>query len=309
MALLAISVPIWNSIREVDQTIEALSDPQWGRFADIELLLSDNFSDDGTWERLQASAQNLDPRVRLLRQDSNVGFRGNLRTLTESSSATYLWFLGAGETINMVQLNGLLELLEAKKPACVILSGVVGEPRELATPISFDQIDSGYPFSETISLNIFRRDVVLDFFSVGQNPLVSANSWPHLEIAILGMERGKVLKQIGSPLVYISANPHGWWFHGEKAFDIYSDKLFLGSRADGVRSSSEFRRYRGIGAILHIVEVRLHGARQSRESFSRLVGLLQLGWRAVALIVYLIPVRILSGMAKLKRYVSTVVSR
>lgn len=303
MALLAICVPIWNSIREVDQTIKALSDPNWGRFADIELLLSDNFSDDGTWERLQASAQNLDPRVRLLRQGSNLGFRGNLRALTESSSSRYLWFLGAGETINMFQLNGLLEMLEAEEPACVILSGVVGEPRVSATPILLDQIHRGYPFSETISLNIFRRDAILDFFSVGQNPLVSADSWPHLEIALLGMERGKVFKQTGSPLVYISANPHGWWFHGEKAFDIYSDKLFLGSRAVGVRGSSEFRRYRGIGAILHIVEVRLHGTAQSRESFLRLVNLLSPVWRPVSLFLYLMPRQVLLGLARLKRLI------
>lgn len=80
----SIAVPAYNCERYIAQALESLLAQTYG---DFELVISDNASTDGTADVCRHYAA-LDPRVRYVRRDDNIGGPGNFR---------YVWSLCRGE--------------------------------------------------------------------------------------------------------------------------------------------------------------------------------------------------------------------
>jgi glycosyltransferase involved in cell wall biosynthesis len=87
-ARLTIGLPVRNG---GDQLQKALDSLLGQTFSDLELVISDNESDDNTAEVCAAAAR-ADPRIRYIRQPKNLGNPGNFRfTLFEATTPYFMW--------------------------------------------------------------------------------------------------------------------------------------------------------------------------------------------------------------------------
>ncbi len=87
MPICTIAIPVYNRAQLVRAAIEsALAQDM----ADLEILVIDNASTDGTWDTLQSYH---DPRLRLVRNDTNVGLFGNLNRCLELAQGDYICIL------------------------------------------------------------------------------------------------------------------------------------------------------------------------------------------------------------------------
>lgn len=297
-------------MREVDRTIEAVNDILDISTDLIEVAISDNCSDDGTWERLLASEIATRPEVVVVRQDKNLGFRGNLKALASIIDSEFVWFLGAGEKIATSSMPEILDFLRSENPSTLVLRGEVANydraPAEQgdSPSVDFELLEHGFPYSETISMNIFRTVEVRECLGAPRQYKTSDDSWPHLEIASAAWSKGPVFFQKGRTLVQISENPHGWWFHGANALDIYTDKLTIGLDNPRIRTSPEYARISGIGAALHLFEVRVNGITQSELHYRRFRDLVTPRWRIVVQIIQASPRWMLLIIRNVKRLIS-----
>jgi len=84
----------------------------------IEILVVDNCSDDGTWEALQSCR---DPRLRLVRNDRNLGLFGNFNRCLELAQGDYLRFLCSDDRLIPGCLEKEIRIMDAH-PNVVLLS-------------------------------------------------------------------------------------------------------------------------------------------------------------------------------------------
>ena len=302
MTFLTIGIPVWNSRLEIASSLEAISRaaPQW--VGQIDFLVSDNASDDGTWEVISNSDVGQLENVSLYRQVSNIGFRRNIAFLAEKATGEYIWFLGAGETFNPDTLEALIQFLIKVKPQALIIEGEVSpQSRSMEVIPTFSILQAGFPYSETISLNIFERLRAETFLSSPPTEGVGRESWPHLELALDCWRAGSIYKQSsGAPIVSISPNPNGWWFHGERALDIYSDKIDLTKHEPRVTMSADYKRVRSFGAVLFAFEVKLHAVPQKASSWLRFLSALSRPYAFMCLVIFWSPDWAIRSLRNLK---------
>lgn len=243
----------------------------------VELILSDNASSDGLHGHVMAFSENELPQLKIFRQESNLGFAGNLRFLANQSTSRWIWFIGVGETITPGAVEALLAMLEEHQPDHLLLNTV---ERDVSDSTGFMFAGGRAWFHEAISLNIFSRSsVVSTEFISGQQ---SDNWWPHLKIFLNCFETGGVSGGLvsGMGVVSIAANYSGWWYHKPTFMDIYLEKLELirigllqakgNAHPASVFLEFEMSRLTGIQFGLMIAENRKQGLRPfSIKMFSR----------------------------------------
>src|SRR3989304_9744790 len=84
--LVSIGMPAYNGEKFIKRAIDSLLVQTYSNF---ELIVSDNASDDSTWEILNRYAAK-DKRIRLYRQEYNIGALGNFRFVLSKASGKYL---------------------------------------------------------------------------------------------------------------------------------------------------------------------------------------------------------------------------
>ena len=111
-----IAIPVFNRVGMItDCVASALAQSD----ADLEVLVVDNHSHDGTWELLQRIA---DPRLRLVRNERNLGLFGNFNRCLELARGDYLRFLCSDDRLPAGCLGDELSTLAAC-PEAAMLSG------------------------------------------------------------------------------------------------------------------------------------------------------------------------------------------
>ena len=85
MHKVAIGMPVWNGEQFVSEAIESILGQTYG---DLELVISDNASTDGTAEICSNYAKQ-DRRVRYIRQEKNIGAAPNHNEVFRRSSGQY----------------------------------------------------------------------------------------------------------------------------------------------------------------------------------------------------------------------------
>jgi glycosyltransferase involved in cell wall biosynthesis len=85
MHKVSIGMPVWNGETFVSQAIESILGQTYG---DLELIISDNASTDGTSEICRSCA-NRDRRIRYIRQENNIGAAPNHHEVFRHSSGRY----------------------------------------------------------------------------------------------------------------------------------------------------------------------------------------------------------------------------
>lgn len=88
MASVSIGVPVFNGAATLRESLECL---RTQTFQDIEVVISDNCSTDGSTEIAEEFSR-ADPRFKLVRQTKNVGAKSNFRLLIdEATSDLFMW--------------------------------------------------------------------------------------------------------------------------------------------------------------------------------------------------------------------------
>lgn len=110
--LLSIGIPTYNRASRLRVMLQAIL-PQVAEYADkVELVVSDNASDDDT-SRIVEEARSLGP-VRYSRNESNIGIIANVIKLpTELANGEFVWVLGDDDLVYPGALTRVLNQLQA----------------------------------------------------------------------------------------------------------------------------------------------------------------------------------------------------
>jgi abequosyltransferase len=127
--LLTIAIPTYNR-RERLALLLGMLEPQIAELLQVELLISDNASDDGTEELVRgAIAEGL--RCRYLRNPENYDADPNFLQCYEQAAGTYVWIFGDDDVLFPGSLETILQRL--KEPVDIVYMAPFGfneEPNE-----------------------------------------------------------------------------------------------------------------------------------------------------------------------------------
>lgn len=87
--ILSIAIPSFNRIDSLQKTLASLS--SLAKQDEIEILVVDNASDDGTWEWLSSEHENLG--IKIKRNPFNFGIEGNVIQALVLATGRYIWLL------------------------------------------------------------------------------------------------------------------------------------------------------------------------------------------------------------------------
>ncbi|HEY4440341.1 MAG TPA: glycosyltransferase [Candidatus Elarobacter sp.] len=103
--LVSILIPNYNYVKYVAQAVDSAVAQT---YPNVEVVVSDNCSTDGAWELLRERYA-TEPRVRLYRNETNVGMAGNFDRVFELARGRYLICLSSDDFFFPVHVERLME--------------------------------------------------------------------------------------------------------------------------------------------------------------------------------------------------------
>lgn len=90
--LLSICIPTFNREEKVINQIKFILKEVKGKYNDVEIIVRDNGSTQGIFEKIKAKFEN--EGVHIYKNNFNKGLVGNLKCLNLDASGKYVWFIG-----------------------------------------------------------------------------------------------------------------------------------------------------------------------------------------------------------------------
>ena len=131
-----VGIPAYRSAPFISAAIDSVLQQ---RGVDLELLVIDDASDDGTWERIQAFD---DPRIRALRNPQNIGAEANWNRCLFEATGDYFVLLPGDDLLYPDSLARRLEVLESDRSLafCFTLRDIIdSRGRRVMTVRFFDE--------------------------------------------------------------------------------------------------------------------------------------------------------------------------
>lgn len=116
----SVVLPVYNGSKFVRQAIDSILGQT---FEDLELVIADNASSDGTTEICQAYAE-ADQRVRYYRQLENVGAARNFNDGFRHARGTYFKWASCDDTLEPTYVERCVAVLEADDDVSLVHTGV-----------------------------------------------------------------------------------------------------------------------------------------------------------------------------------------
>jgi glycosyltransferase involved in cell wall biosynthesis len=113
----SVVVPAYNSVAFIDATMRSILGQS---FTELELVVSDHSSTDGTWEALQRFT--ADPRVRLSRLASGGGAAANWNAVTDVAAGEFIKLVCGDDLLSPDSLAEQVAALEAHPSAVMAAS-------------------------------------------------------------------------------------------------------------------------------------------------------------------------------------------
>lgn len=110
-----VAIPVYNRKEMIDNTLRSVLDQD---YQDVEILLIDDCSDDGVWEHIQ---NYHDPRLRLVRNEKNIGLFANFNQCLTLAKGEYIRILCNDDRLEPGCLRRECEFLDAN-PEVVLLN-------------------------------------------------------------------------------------------------------------------------------------------------------------------------------------------
>lgn len=121
MTLLTIAIPTYNRLEYLKELLPELL-KQCASHPEIELLISDNCSTDGSWEYLRNIAEH-NRYVRVVKNLSNVGGDENFVRCVETARSEYVWLFGDDEQICKDALDLVIDTLTLYSAVSLFIVG------------------------------------------------------------------------------------------------------------------------------------------------------------------------------------------
>jgi glycosyltransferase involved in cell wall biosynthesis len=138
MHKVAIGMPVWNGEQFVSEAIESILGQTYG---DLELVISDNASTDGTAEICSAYAKQ-DGRIRYIRQEKNIGAAPNHNEVFRRSSGPYFKWACHDDVLAPEFIHECVRVLDADEAAAVCCPATVLINQD-GSPVSYSSQDKG----------------------------------------------------------------------------------------------------------------------------------------------------------------------
>ena len=200
-----IGIPVYNGERYLEEAIRSvLSQTR----EDLELVISDNASTDGTAEICSDYARK-DPRVRCLRNPSNLGAAPNYNIVFEQARGRFFKWLAHDDRMTPTYVAKTTRVLETR-PDAVLCNSVVAYIDGQGNPIGLYDSQLGKADALTPSLRlaamVLRSHSCIDFFGMFRKSALQGSllhgSFHGADRALLAQMalRGRMI-QIPAPLV------------------------------------------------------------------------------------------------------------
>lgn len=123
MTKLSVLIPTYNRASKVYRLLKNIEDIiDKSNITDkIEVLVSDNASKDNT-EKLISTFSSPKFEVQYFRQETNLGFDGNIKFLYEKANSEYIWFFADDDMMLPNAMDTVLEGLDSYKPDVLLFS-------------------------------------------------------------------------------------------------------------------------------------------------------------------------------------------
>lgn len=152
LPVVSILIPVFNRKDYISECIQSALDQV---FADFEIIVVDNASDDGTWEVCQQFSA-VDPRVRIFRNETNIGPVRNWMRCAQEAKGPISKILFSDDCLEPNCLSVMVPKLDDSDVALVYCAARIGKSRE-ASVIAYSQVDSSR-VSSTQFLNLVLSD-------------------------------------------------------------------------------------------------------------------------------------------------------
>jgi glycosyltransferase involved in cell wall biosynthesis len=192
--ILSIAIPTYKRAQRVKLSVEhILRSP----IQDVEIVVNDNASGDGTVEGLRLIA---DPRLRVFSNSKNLGFKGNIFKLVERCRGDFILFISDEDLLETSCLVHLIDLVTRLPDLAVIYGGIRKSNGSIYQQFSGERQYS--PGSESIAKLAFTHSymsgLTLNRRSIHLEPLrqylsYSEFIYTHELIAALCMLKGPAL--------------------------------------------------------------------------------------------------------------------
>lgn len=117
--ILSICIPTWNRWHTLGQVIESVVSQDVFMDGDIEILISDNCSDDNTYSVVQKYLQNFQ-NIRYYKNETNIWAMPNINKAYSLCSWKYIWCLSSHMKLLSNSLVMILKLINKKWPQLII---------------------------------------------------------------------------------------------------------------------------------------------------------------------------------------------
>jgi glycosyltransferase involved in cell wall biosynthesis len=138
--VVSIGMPAFNEARHIGEAINSLLSQS---HRDIELIISDNASTDGTYEIISSYAA-LDTRIRAFRNSRNVGALHNFEYVRDHACGEYFMWAGAHDRWHPLFISRMLDVL-TRDPGVILAYPLTmlidANGRELG--VKADRMDTG----------------------------------------------------------------------------------------------------------------------------------------------------------------------
>ncbi|MGD8279436.1 MAG: glycosyltransferase family 2 protein, partial [Gemmatimonadota bacterium] len=91
--LLSVGLPVWNGLPYLEETLRSILNSE---FQDYEIIVCDNASTDGTPELLAEYAAR-EPRIRFVRNETNIGAARNYNLTFELARGRYFRWMASDD--------------------------------------------------------------------------------------------------------------------------------------------------------------------------------------------------------------------
>lgn len=133
----SILIPVFNRKDYISECIQSALDQI---FTDFEIIVVDNASEDGTWEMCQKFSA-MDSRVRIFRNDSNIGPVRNWKRCAVEAKGEFSKILFSDDCLEPNCLSEMVPKLDDPEVALVYCAARIGKSRDESI-IAYSQADS-----------------------------------------------------------------------------------------------------------------------------------------------------------------------
>jgi hypothetical protein len=231
MALLTIGIPVYNEFNHLSKTVENIFRLSQNIGYDIELLIVDNFSTDGTrkiLESLESKVQNL--KLKIIFNSENSGFNSSCDKLIDQASGDYIWIVGAQDLIYLEGMQAIKKISESKidyaicnarirdeKSMRIINESLWGNVKSQKFNSLEEFFDSTGGPCQAVSCNIYRVKFIQGYTSRHQ----ITHLWGFIERILDALIENKAnsnIEFIDTPFVEMLIESDGWQALGLENF-------------------------------------------------------------------------------------------